>query len=269
MGYVDTSTQTIIEGLAKHPVAVPPELQPSTPPPDAMSVKEEQKSLLTQEELLQKDKQWDDSANPTDGAPTTGLPETLPFTPTPGLASRRRPPFRARISLPELDLDTEGPSSPPPTDALMSPLPAANTLHAGHTPIIPRSLAPIHGMEPVGIIPLKQALAPEPEPDVDLALHGPLTLPARPGDGADDRIELKALDAELERIAQEQSERDDDSDEEKDTVKDITKDIPHEGSPKASAKGSRRSSADEGLETIDGILLKKPRMNMGAPLGQA
>lgn len=129
----------------------------------------------------------------------------------------------------------------------MSPLPAANTLHAGHTPIIPGALSP-----------LPPSTGPA-SPD-DLGLTGPLTLPAQPGDGAEDTISLHVLDAELEklRLAQERSNSEEPDDERHED------DAAPLRSP--TAKGNRRSPAEE---VFDGVLLKRPRMNMGAPLGQA
>lgn len=124
-------------------------------------------------------------------------------------------------------------------------------------------------------------------PDLDEALKGPLALPLLPSDGCADRIELKVLDAELEKIARERSnpntpgENEDDSGASSPTL--------GRGSP-SDGTGEARDTQEEqrGLEgkadsdmsprkisppldevdMVDGVILKKPRMNMGAPLGQ-
>lgn len=168
------------------------------------------------------------------------------------LKRKTRPALVTRISLPgPTTLDDENPRSPPPTEALMSPLPAANTLHAGHTPIIPRALSPLPPSS-------------GPSSPADEALAGPLTLPPQPGDGTEDTIPLHVLDAELEklRLAQERStsERSDSAEPDESHEDDAAP-------PTArTARENRRSPTDE---VVDGVILKKPRMNMGAPLGQA
>ena len=95
--------------------------------------------------------------------------------------------------------------------------------------------------------------------------HGPLTLPAQPGDGTEDRIELKVLDEELERIAKEQGGADTEPE-----TSSPGQHVEHGGQRSREASindGLRRSSADS-VEVVDGVILKKPKMNMGAPLGQ-
>lgn len=136
----------------------------------------------------------------------------------------------------------------------MSPLPAANKLHAGHTPIFPRSLSPLHVQEESG----------PPTPEQDEALEGPLTLPAQPGDGAEDRIELRVLDAELEKIAKEQGAVDE-------PIAGVCISPTSENGGQSNRKGlieTRRRYSAEDAEVVDGVILKKPRMNLGAPLGQ-
>jgi hypothetical protein len=95
-------------------------------------------------------------------------------------------------------------------------------------------------------------------PELDPPLTGALQLPPQPGDGTEDRIELKALDAELEKIAKAQEEHDPPP-----TVAHSRRD-----SRKDSSEGPGRPSTDD-VEELDGVLLKKPKMNLGAPLGQA
>ena len=180
--YVDASVQTDIAGLAKHPslrpapLSLSPRRDATTPPDD----------MLAEKIRL----------------PPQSMPNMAPSHTSPTLLLRRknRPAMVARISLPPIHYDDEAPNSPPPTETVMSPLPAANKLHAGHTPIIPQALSPLPlpGDKSTG------PSTPEPLDELDEALTGPLTLPAQPTDGAADRIELKALDAELEKIAKSQ-----------------------------------------------------------------
>ncbi|ORX96433.1 hypothetical protein BCR34DRAFT_593865 [Clohesyomyces aquaticus] len=251
--YVDGSTQTIIAGLTKHPSAFPAVLSPTnqTTPPDDMPTKQLHLPTYDIPAITQ-----------THSQPQ---PTMMDQNTSPSLLLRRskHPPMMTRISLPECDmnmLDVEGPRSPPGTEAVLSPLPAANKLHAGHTPIFPRSLSPLRHTD--------NEHSGAATPDHESVLTGPLTLPAELGPGSDDRIELKVLDAELEKIAREQD------------VKGLGGHVELKSSPPSqsaenggqpSRKGSnenrRRSSADEAME-VDGVILKKPRMNLGAPLGQ-
>jgi len=119
---------------------------------------------------------------------------------------------------------------------LLSPLPKANTMHAGHTPLIPGSPSPEHQ-------------SPTAETTPELYLDGPLTLPLAPGDGSDDGISLRALGERLADIAREQGE---DALEAEVAVKSETVEV----------------EVDKKAVEADGILLKKPRMNFGVPLGQ-
>lgn len=255
--YVDESTQTIIQGLAHDPTSVPSELSPhpSQDPQGKGKGKGKAKDMTTT-----------DHPSTDNGGHTQNLPR------------KKRPPFNARISLPTPDVDAEGPRSPPPTFAAMSPLPAANRLHAGHTPIIPRSRSPLQEPEQ----PQEQEQEQEqdenrqPSPDVDKALSGHLTLPADPHDldGSDDRIMVSVLDARLETVARNRQLEPEESSVDQDTEQNTEnggdnsenggnsnrQDVPETG---------RRSSADE-VDDIDGVILKKNTpMNMGAPLGQA
>ncbi|KAF9737164.1 hypothetical protein PMIN06_013109 [Paraphaeosphaeria minitans] len=270
--YVSRGCQTDIQGLCHDPAPRPQPLvspQPAantatanniigTPtPPDDMSL-EKTRFLVHDLEVTSEStpdhplhaSQTDQlhSPNHTDNY----TPSTMP--PSMLLKRKTRPSLVARISLPDPHsaFDSENPRSPPPTEALMSPLPAANTLHAGHTPIIPRALSPL------------PPSSGHPSPG-DAGLTGPLTLPPQPGDGAADTIPLHMLDAELEklRLAQERSasQRSHSAEPEEEAHEDDA------APPAARTKENRRTSSAE--EVVDGVLLKKPRMNMGAPLGQA
>ncbi|KAH7117794.1 hypothetical protein B0J11DRAFT_92608 [Dendryphion nanum] len=242
--YVDDSTQTNIKGLVQHPMEPPPELAPqsvsSTLPPVAQDKEDVKGEALAEDMATNSSSHGEKSSD---------------ISPTQQLQRKKRPSFNARISLPSPNLDPEGPPSPPPTHMPQSPLPAANRLHAGHTPIVPRSRSPLRELEP------ERVESGHVTPEQDQALTGALTLPANPGDATDDRIEVKALDAELEKIAKERQQE---------TGTSPGDNPEHDGqnSRHDSADTGRRPSADE-VEEIDGVILKKNcRLNMGAPLGQ-
>ncbi|KAH8724245.1 hypothetical protein GQ44DRAFT_683526 [Phaeosphaeriaceae sp. PMI808] len=178
------------------------------------------------------------------------------------------------ISLPPAELNDEVPMSPPSTQALLSPLPEANRLHAGHTPLRVEALSP------------RPEAATEAPPEIDNntigpldgdeALTGPLTLPTNPVDGADDHhIALDVLDQELGRFARQQAILRGDFSHEDPTPKNA-KPVPEEGEAEAGTTGggvplSRKGSADSrrsgASEEIDGVTLKTPRNNFGAPFG--
>jgi hypothetical protein len=236
--YVNAGTQTIIAGLANNPSALPTILthhSDATTPPDDMPSKAD----------LQL------PANPFDMEPSRNVSPTL-------LRRRKnRPLLITRISLPTNDYKHEAPLSPPPTQALMSPLPAANTMHAGHTPIFPRSRSSLQRRD-------SPDSSGQSTPRHDEGLSGPLSLPALPGDGSSDRIELAVLDAELERVAHERERESRSQSETSSPV--LNGDI--SGAKMLTTASTRRSSENE-VEVVDGVILKKPKWNMGAPLGQA
>lgn len=245
VNYVDRGSQTEIQGLAKDPATLPRALKSSpaatapadTPtPPDDMAL--DNLSHFTQRP-----------------ASTSNATSTANLQPSMFLKRKQRPLMVARISLPADDLaNDDDPQSPPPTEALMSPLPAANRLHAGHTPIIPRALSPLpHSSGPSS-------------PPGDEGLTGPLTLPPQPGDGTEDTIPLHVLDQELEKLRLEQERGAGRSDSATEAETDHEDDaVPL--SRRVSKEGQRHGG--EEVEVVDGVLLKKPRMNLGAPLGQA
>ncbi|KAF1970843.1 hypothetical protein BU23DRAFT_556546 [Bimuria novae-zelandiae CBS 107.79] len=239
--YVDCGCQTEIAGLCEDAAPVPlalkkPQAPIETPtPPDDMAL--------------------DKTQFPTQDAPVKPYQDDQLATnlrPSMLLKRKSRPPMIARISLPALSIGNENPLSPPPTEAVMSPLPAANKLHAGHTPIIPRAMSPLPPSE-------------GPASPGDEGLSGPLTLPPQPGDGTEETIPLHVLAQELEKLALQQERttlRSGDSEPEPDHEDDAAP-----LSRKAS-RGSQRNPSDT-VEVVDGVILKKPKMNMGAPLGQA
>jgi hypothetical protein len=117
-----------------------------------------------------------------------------------------------------------------------SPLPKANLRHAGHTPLIPSTPSPKHR-------------SPTAETTPEHYLDGPLTLPPAPGDGSDDGISLRALGERLADIAKERGEER------------LEGEVAVEGEVMEVVTERREIEAD-------GILLKKPTLNFGVPLGQ-
>ncbi|KAF2001604.1 hypothetical protein P154DRAFT_165874 [Amniculicola lignicola CBS 123094] len=235
--YMDKSTQTYIAGLAKDPSAHPSALLYT--PADATTPPEDMYSGSKELQL------------PSESTPSTATSQPN-MSPTLLLRRGKRPSLVTRISLPHSNI--EFPRSPPPTEACLSPLPAANRLHAGHTPIVPRSLSPLHRGPGTH--------SGEHSPQEDEGLAGPLMLPSLPGDGTDDHIELKALDAELEKIAQERVLKGGDD------TGSSGQSMEHGGQDSRKGSDSSQRSSGEEVE-VDGVILKKPRMNFGAPMGQA
>lgn len=231
---VDTATQTTLSGP---PSYLPPARFPAdttTPPAEKADMPSNKSEMLNQD--------------------IPEIAETNPETPTGSPGRRKRPDLVARISIPLAD--GEGHRSPPPTHAILSPLPPMNKLHAGHTPLFPGHFSPAQQKE--------KSEPSTPTPMQDIALSGPLVLPAQPGDGAEDRIELKVLDAELQKIAQEQEECKADVPASVVSVDSACIDAnPTSDGELAVATGS------PGSIEVDGVILKKPKMNLGAPLGQA
>lgn len=118
----------------------------------------------------------------------------------------------ARIDMPRPELNDEVPLSPPPTArALLSPLPEANTRHAGHTPLLDRARSP--EAEAKDLLDSQaeasssvQQNDPVQTAEDDEALTGSLILPTDPSAAHDDSnfISLDRLDHELDRIARQQ-----------------------------------------------------------------
>jgi hypothetical protein len=281
-------------------------LLPSSPPPDTPTPPHDDMMLTEKPQFLH--------AVPEIRRHPPVQPESIARPPqTSSLLQRRAANLNPHIALPSVsrpldELNDEVPLSPPTTRALLSPLPEANTRHAGHTPLIDRALSPAEeAAHPQ--LPIAEELEVQPPaddrvatPDLDEALTGALTLPSNPVDGAEDHIELSALDKVLGKIAKQQAvlrgEFDDEDEpnpkaESSLAVKDPSPQA--ESSPAAASKARRKSSADdfisdslemtdEGLklsrkgsadttrsaatEEIDGIRLKTPSSNFGAPMGQ-
>ena len=122
MTYVDKAVQTTLAGLAKHPAPTPAALDTAitTPPPDMPT-----KNLTLPSEAT--------------AAISKSMAGSMNLSPN--ALRKKRPSLVTRISLPE---DSDGRRSPPPTPthAGLSPPPERNRLHAGHTPMLPRSLSP-------------------------------------------------------------------------------------------------------------------------------
>ncbi|PVH98395.1 hypothetical protein DM02DRAFT_630267 [Periconia macrospinosa] len=239
--YVNQATQTIIQGLAHDPAPRPPSLLPSYVPANTATPPEEADTMAMDKMQLSNEPSL--SVNQSN---SLAIPKFYP-NPAKILRKQSRPRLETRISMPEVtQYDLETPLSPPPTEIAMSPLPAANRLHAGHTPIIPRARSPLPDVS--------SPVTPDQDPDDDQGLTGPLTLPPRPGDGTEETIPLHVLDAQLERLRVEQE----------------TNSAGHVlASPASVDTTSPRSPTAHDIEAVDGVLLKKPRINFGAPLGQA
>jgi hypothetical protein len=288
MPYVDAGTQTKWAGLMQRET-VRPNMLLSAPP----------NTTTPPDEMLTEKSQF------VYGIPSIGEPQFVPSRPAPptmSLLERRQNPSRLNPHIPlpsatlpastsasELEVTAEDPLSPPATRALLSPLPEANRRHAGHTPLIPRTPSP--QPEAAADLPVRQA--PEQQttedgtatPDADQALTGALTLPSNPVDGAEDRIPLSALDNMLAKISRQQADLRGDSDDEarrpsesqsnesrRPSEAESNERDPEDGlrlsrvvSGDSSRKGS--GSAASGAEDIDGIRLKTPPSNFGAPLG--
>ncbi|KAJ4363545.1 hypothetical protein N0V83_009841 [Neocucurbitaria cava] len=178
---------------------------------------------------------------------------------------QNRPGLVARISLPSTGIDDEVLASPPPTQALLSPVPAANKLHAGHTPLIPRSLSPVRGNDeqPAEREPVAEERIATPEDDG--GLKGPLMLPTNPVDGAADHIALDVLDDELEKIAKEQ----DRFSKLRDAPEPTPVDTHEEEVPLSRKESSESRVSSRDVAAVDGVRLKSPPLNFGLPIGQA
>ncbi|KAF2751170.1 hypothetical protein M011DRAFT_455223 [Sporormia fimetaria CBS 119925] len=220
--YVDREVQTDIAGLAKHPAPVP--------------------KVLTGQAV--------DATPPEDTAlPKLTMPPHQPIRPAHDNPAQQ---LRRGFGLQRPGGD-ERPASPPPTLAVDSPLPEANTLHAGHTPLVPEvSLSPTRNQES----------SRDDSPDSDPGLSSALMLPTLPSDGASDRIELRMLDRELEKIAKAQRK-------EEEAEKSRSAERTRSESSGESIRSQGQSLVLEPPEAPDGVILKKPKMNLGAPLGQA
>lgn len=290
---IDVGTQTEWAGLVKRDLVRPDSLL--APPPDTPTPPDD---MLTEKPQFI-------HAVPEINRPPPVQPQRLPERPpqTASLLERRqnRGLLNPHIALPESsrpidELNDDVPLSPPTTRALLSPLPEANRRHAGHTPLIDRALSPAE--ETTAQLPVAEELEVQPPaenrvatPDLDEALTGALTLPSNPVDGAEDHIELSALDKVLGKIAKQQAVlRGEFDDEDEPSPKtESTKAAPIKALPKSRAGSnsepisdalemtddglalSRKGSADShrsgATEEIDGIILKTPPSNFGAPLG--
>ena len=284
--YVEAGTQTEIRCTVKDPAPVPQALLSSyvpptgTPtPPDDMLIDKLQSITQAASKDASRNNHQDAATDDTpqnaaaqdtsqyapENAPQANQVDQHTMQPSALLKRRTRPTLSARISTSAPGLSSEDPRSPPPTEAVMSPLPANNRLYAGHTPIFPRALSPLPQSDAHGEDHSEAHSETHSEthsegpasPGDDVGLTGPLTLPPQPGDGTADTFPLSALDQRLENIRQAQELVSDHSD----SAADAEPAHEDEAGPP-----SRRSSKEE---VVDGVILKKPKMNMGKPLGQA
>ncbi|KAF1830573.1 hypothetical protein BDW02DRAFT_93873 [Decorospora gaudefroyi] len=179
---------------------------------------------------------------------------------------QNRPDFPTRISLPNSDMNDEIMPSPPPTHALLSPLPAANKRHAGHTPLIPRALSPVQDEEQAP--PVEDEEAQTTTPPQDQPLIGPLMLPTNPVDGASDHIALDVLDDVLEKVAKDQDRFSKLKDAPEPSAVAIAEDYEEDLPLSRKGSGSADSRKSSTVEVVDGVKLKSPPLNFGAPIGQ-
>ncbi|KAL5114577.1 hypothetical protein ACEQ8H_007546 [Pleosporales sp. CAS-2024a] len=267
--YVDAGSQTDWAGLTRQEYVRPDMLRSpprctTTPPDDMLTLKP----------------QFVYGTPPVDELVVQASPPHMlqPINRTPSLQARRqnRAAVHLHISLPPAPvaphaLDEEGPASPPTTHALLSPLPDANKLHAGHTPLILRSPSPEADASHAPLAaPHAAAEDGVATPDADQGLTGALTLPANPGDGTDDgHIVLHELDHVLSKISRQQAELRGEFDHEPDKPASPEPEETHDSADHAqplSRKGST-DSQHSSVEVVDGVRLKTPPSNFGAPLG--
>jgi hypothetical protein len=182
---------------------------------------------------------------------------------------QKRPELPTRISLPNSELDDEVLPSPPPTHAVLSPLPEANKLHAGHTPLIPRALSPVHDEEPAVLTEPPVAANEEDTSTLleDQPLIGPLMLPTNPVEGASDHIALDVLDDVLEQVAKDQERFSKLKDAPEPSAAAAVVENAEQGPPlsRDTSTDSRKSAS---IEVVDGVRLKTPPLNFGVPIGQ-
>lgn len=187
------------------------------------------------------------------------------------LLERRKnhPGLISKIPLPASEFSDDVPLSPPPTHALLSPLPEANRRDAGHTPLIPRALSPSDSEvqeERESQPGHKQRTEGDRSatPDADRGLKGPLTLPSNPLNGAPDNFGIQELDQVLNKIAKQQA-----------TLRGGFGDEPKKSSSavadpemdEETVLQRRRERSARGSGTVDGVSLKSPPSNFGAPMG--
>ncbi|KAF1942290.1 hypothetical protein EJ02DRAFT_454486 [Clathrospora elynae] len=257
MPYADAETQTIWAGLTKADVR--PDIlltapDTTTPPAEMITAKPQGFDPPISAAQL-------GAANLFNTAGSSGM----------SLLERRqnRPVFTPHISLPNSTLDDELIPSPPPTQAMVSPLPEANKRHAGHTPLIPRALSPVQPDEEQAAETLPVEDDRSATPEHDRGLMGPLMLPTNPVDGASDHIALDALDSQLSRIARNQDRFNKLKDAPELTAAAALLDDVDDEYLSLSRKGSSDSRKSSTTEVMDGVKLKSPPLNFGAPLGQA
>jgi hypothetical protein len=265
--YVDASTQTRWAGLMQRESVRPETLlsappDPTTPPEDMLT----EKSQFMYGGVV----------------PSIAPPQDYDAPPaSSSLLERRknRAGLDAYIEMPSASHvlnNDEAPYSPPATRAMLSPIPEANKRHAGHTPLIPRSLSPEQDAmdafaqqvnELAGSLFKQSGPAEQHAVDNgDEGLKGALTLPTNPTDGTHDEnhIGLDTLDEVLGQIAKQQTSMRDETDPgpRMDSVQMGEEILP------LSRKGSADSRRSVAAEEVDGVLLKQPPTNFGAPLGQ-
>lgn len=268
MPYADAGTQTQWAALTRGAVVSPEFFLTApdtiTPPDDVLTRK-----LQTAEML-----------NALPGGPrqqkpaaTKGLTLLERRGNNPELASGIRLPTPTQPYNSASQLDEESIPSPPPTQAAVSPLPAANKLYAGHTPLQPGSLSPVQAELEVAPTGLPEHDPPTPQQDPSLSGALSLaTLPTNPVNGASEHISLQELDKVLEEVAydQERFSRLKDAPESSSSAqlpkRRASQETTDDGLP-LSRKGSADSRCSE-VRYLNGIPLKSPPLNFGVPMGQ-
>ncbi|KAF2852619.1 hypothetical protein T440DRAFT_31763 [Plenodomus tracheiphilus IPT5] len=274
MPYADASTQTVWAGLTKGDLVRPEFLltiPDTTTPPDDMLTHKSQSVVAIRHPIRMQPRV------PTLLERRGNNPDLARGIPLPGASTSQ--------------LGDELTASPPPTHAGLSPLPAANRLYAGHTPLIPGSPSPIKDELQVAselVVEADDSIDDDmndesPTPQQDPALAGALslpTLPANPVDGAAEHIVLSDLDQALEAIAREQ-ERFSRLRDEPESASALASTSQQQSTSASTASSeqatddglslSRKGSADSrssNVSYVNGIPLKSPPLNFGIPMGQ-
>lgn len=277
MPYADASTQTVWAGLTKGDLVRPEFLltvpDTTTPPDDMLTHKSQSVVASTHVRRLQ-------PRGPTLLERRGNNPDLARGLPMPGAST--------------FQLGDELVASPPPTHALLSPLPAANKLYAGHTPLIPGSPSPADDdeLQVAGELVVEadddindESPTPQQDPGLSGALSLP-TLPTNPVDGTEEFIVLNDLDRALEEVARDQERfgKLKDAPDPAPAPAPAPAPVPASASPRKSGSTSsseqvtedglslsRKGSADSrssNVSYVNGIPLKSPPLNFGVPMGQ-
>ncbi|KAF2027562.1 hypothetical protein EK21DRAFT_71510, partial [Setomelanomma holmii] len=220
--YCDAGAQTIWAGLMHREtvrLSISPPTDTSTPPDDILTQKSQFVHGFPAATASSTDAEFSAFTAALKEAktnPPLNMVEEEDTTPT--LLQRRLSRPAEALSPPSIVLNDDDPAWPPTTRAELSPVPAANKLYAGHTPLLPpaAALSPTQETQEsedyfgqvAAVAAAQQQAAKDDDartPDADESLKGALTLPFNPVDGTDEYIELDQLDAVLSKIARQQA----------------------------------------------------------------